>query len=269
MINKVLNEEWCISLALFTPTRSLFRAWLGRISSSYLLYVFRMKMHKIPFSPRRSHVTPHSWVFQSQLTLIQSLGLFLWGLNHPLTGMTETPTEKQAAAPRSLEHKVTACKSCTSVPCCGSLGLFLLPGNAAMAGRSPAAHPAWCSPARALKAAGDSLAVFALAKPCSSLPLPQLQLGPKQTLYGKVKSTAEAKPRRQIKAMVKGWGYRCFSGQKVLRRIRRLRRRNLMTWFPSPLGKWLLFFSVWKHAQRVLWQWPSYWAYVCYTSAHR
>ena len=174
MISKVLDEEWCISLAVFTPTRNLFRAWLCCISSSSLLYMFRMKMHKIPSPPSRGHVTPHSWAFQSQANLNQSLGLFHWASSYPLQGTAETPAAKRGAAPRSLEHKGTVCKTRTSVRCCGSPGSFLFPGNAATVERSRAACPACCHPARALKPAGESLAALTLAEPASSLPLPQL-----------------------------------------------------------------------------------------------
>lgn len=117
--------------------------------------------------------------FRASQTCSSPWASFHWGLNCTLMGMAETPTAKQAAAPSSLEHKVTACKSYTSVWCCGSLGSFLLPGNAAIAERSLAACPAWCIPSRALKPAGESLAAFTLRAPCSYLPLPQLcGLGP-------------------------------------------------------------------------------------------
>lgn len=143
--------------------------------------------------------------FRAGWTWFQSLGLFHWGLNCPLMGMAETPTAKRAAAPRSPEHKVTACKSCTSMPWCGSVGSFLLPGNAAIEERSPAAPLAWCALARALKAAGESLTAFTLAEPCSSLPLPQLcSLGPSRLSMEGLKVLQKPSQGNKLKLCWKG-----------------------------------------------------------------
>lgn len=184
-----------MSLAFFTPTRSFFRAWLCCISSSCLLYVFRMKMHKIPF-PSGDKGTCHT----TQLEVSEPVKLDLGPgpvpvrLELPSHGHGRTLTAERADPPGPLEHKVYACK-CASVWCSGSLGSFLLPGNAALAERNLAACPAWCALAEAWIPAGESVCFptgRALFFPDVS---PEVQLGPKQTLSGRVKNTAEAKQR--------------------------------------------------------------------------
>lgn len=42
----------------------------------------------------KGHVTPHSWMFQSQSNLIQCLDLFQWALNSPLMDVAEPSLQK-------------------------------------------------------------------------------------------------------------------------------------------------------------------------------
>lgn len=83
-----------------------------------------------------------------------------------------------------------ACKSYTSVQCCGSLGSCLLPDMTAC--------PAWCAPTRALKPAEESSCFHtdgALFFPATS---PAMQLRPKQILSeGKKFCTIQAKEINQ------------------------------------------------------------------------
>lgn len=184
-----------MSLAVFAPTRSFFRGWLCCISSSYLLYVFGMKMHKIPFPPGDKGTCHTTLLDVSEPVKLDPVpGPVLMGLelSH---GHGRTLTAEWAAAPGPLEHKVYACKSRASVWCSGSLGSFLLLGNAALAERSLAACPACCAPAAALKPAGESICSPTGRALFFSATYPEVQLGPKHTLSGRFKSAAGAKQR--------------------------------------------------------------------------
>lgn len=154
-----------------------FRACLCCISSSYLLYVFRMKMHKIPFPPGDKgtcHTT--SWMFQSQSNLI-----WCWACsNGPWTALSwawqNTHCRKGSCSRNTRAQGL--CMWILHYICMMWWIPWVISGRVALAEKGLAACLVWCAPTEALKPAGGSIC-FPLPEPCYSLTLAQkCSLGP-------------------------------------------------------------------------------------------
>lgn len=136
----------------------------------------------------KGYVTPHSWVFQSQSNLIQSLNLFHWGLNCPLLGW-QKPTMQNGE-----DHCRTGSLCVNVVPLHSVRALLVTSASCQCfcCQETPSSLFSAVPLSRTLKAAEGCLAVLTLAEPCSSLPLPHLCC-------------------QGNKAALKGQGYRCYS----------------------------------------------------------
>lgn len=189
MINGVLNEEWCIYLAVFTPTRSLFRACaVFHLATCFMRLEWKCTKSCCP-QEIKGHVTPHSWVFQSQSNLSPSLELPSHGHSsnlHCNMGGCSKITGAQG-------HCVWILYLCTmlwihwvisaSWQCC-------------CCGEKLGSSPCLVQPCKSFGAPRRVSSCFPTDRPCCALPLPQLCSSHPADSLRKGESAAEAKLRK-------------------------------------------------------------------------
>lgn len=166
----------------------------SHISSSCVLYLFIVKMHKIPFPSggvTGLRHTPHSWAFQRQLNLIWFLGLFHWDFNCPLVGLAACKISKITGVQGHCMQILYPCMMLwipwvisASWKCC-------------YCWEKPCSLPClMCSCNSFHTKRGESSCCHTGRDLCFPVTSPAMQVGPKQTLYRRVQSIAEDELRK-------------------------------------------------------------------------